>query len=108
MKPASELARAWAKAFTPKQTIIKSSRNICTFRVGKVLAALGLPRQTRWPVASRRIKALLIQSRNAEDLETCQLLSEAKAFLRRNLPSECQDCGAVIAAQNIKCRRCYK
>lgn len=72
-------------------------------RVKPALRALGLPDRCRWPEASRRLREMIVGARRADDTELAVALSELKAFLKRNLPSECR-CGAVIAAGHITCR----
>lgn len=73
-------------------------------RRGRILQALGLPRNARWPDASKALKTRLVEARRRGDEEEQRALSLAKAFLRRNLPTEC-GCGNLVG-RGLRCQVC--
>lgn len=85
--------------------LIKHRPTLPAFRVKPLLKALDLPPRTRWREASSRLRSLLAQARQSGDLESAKELSQAKEFLKRNLPREC-NCGAIINAGMLQCRVC--
>jgi hypothetical protein len=88
-------------------TIHKGSRVAARTRWTKrgVLVAMGLPCNARWPLASKRMNELMVESRRSGDDEGFRLLSMLKAFLKRNCYRECS-CGEVIRPPGLKCNLC--
>ena len=75
-----------------------------TFRVKPLLRVLGLEPTARWPQVAKALKARLRESRLAQDDETAALWSEAKTFLKGNVPSECGVCRELIKARGRWCQ----
>lgn len=89
-------------------TIERAKPNLrTTYRVKPLLAAIGLPRNARWPAAAERIRTLMVAARRSNDDDTASELSAVKSFLRRNLLNECA-CGSVINAGSVRCLPCER
>jgi hypothetical protein len=70
-----------------------------------VLVAMGLPGNTRWPLASQRMTILMVEARHSGNDREFKLLSMIKAFLKRNCYRECT-CGEAIRPPALKCNLC--
>jgi hypothetical protein len=90
------------------EVILQRPRIPPNCRAKLLLLALGLPKRALWPEAARRIKSLLVRARRDGDIELSVRLSEAKAFLRANLPSQCGGCGKTISAGGVSCKMCRR
>lgn len=85
---------------------VEKKKYVPRFRTKAVLKAIGLPFTAHWPEVSLRIKDLIVSARRANDMEQAAVLSEYKAFLKRNINRDCARCKKPVAPGSLRCRLC--